>query len=138
MPLRILLVGDAGPERPGLETLLLQEAFEIVGRAPRTAGAGDLAQRLQPDVAILDADLPPGEPIAALHDIVAACPSAAVVAVGAEMSRHQIVAAFRAGLHGYVARSRLASDLVRAVRVAAHGGVFLSPFASRAVVERYL
>lgn len=138
MPLRILLVGEPGPDRPGLEALLLREAFEIAGRAVNTAAASDLARRLQPDIAILDEVAGQDAAVAAVQDIVLACPIVKAIVVGAEAPPRRVVAAFEAGLHGYVARTRVAQDLVRAVRDVARGDVFLSPRASRAVVERYL
>lgn len=138
MPRRILLVGEAGPDRPGLETVLRREAFDIVGDATDLATAMDLARCLQPDFAILALDIPEDDAVAMIREVVLACPAIRLVGVGGEPTEGRLEAAFRAGLHGYVIRERAAADLIRALREVGRGSLFLSPRASRALVEKYL
>jgi two-component system nitrate/nitrite response regulator NarL len=139
MPLRVLLIGEAGPDRTSLvETLRSQEAFEVIGLAADTGAATDAARSLQPDVAVL-APVPSGDDaIAALAGFCLACPALPVVGIGADASPQHVEKVFRAGLRGYVVQARATADLVRAIREVTQSGLFLSPRASRAVVDRYL
>lgn len=134
---RIVLVGEAAADRTRLKSVLRSEAFEVVGEAADRPAAIDIARRLQPDFAVLALEMPDADAVALLASIAEVCPAIHLIGVGPGRSRGAIESAFRAGLLGYVVRSKAAQELVRALREVGRGNVFVSPRAAGVLVERY-
>ena len=74
MPLRILLADDQQLIRDGIKALLEQEGFEVVGMAVNGQEAVQLAQTLNPDVALLDLIMPVLSGVEACDQILRLCP----------------------------------------------------------------
>ena len=74
MSLRILLADDQQLVRDGIKALLEQERFEVVGAAVNGEEAVQLAQALNPDVAVLDLIMPAQSGVAAGEQILRHCP----------------------------------------------------------------
>ncbi len=138
MPLRILLGDDNAELRGTVRRLLEGEGLEVVAEASDGREAVDLARVVLPDVAVLDFAMPPLNGVQAAEEIREVCPDAAFVLLTGSWAEHQIVAAIRAGICGYVVKSDVSHDLVRAIHDVHRGALFLSPRASRAVVDLFL
>ena len=133
MSLRVLLADDHQLVREGCRALLEREGFEVVGEAADGCEAVRLALAHVPDVAILDLYMPQLDGLGAASEIMRACPKTTVVVLTISADEHQVVAALRVGIRGYVVKTQAAEELVGAIREVAGGGTYLSPRVSHAV-----
>ncbi len=138
MPIRILLADDHQMVRQGLKALLEQEGFKVVGEAADGHQATRLAQELLPDIAILDLAMPLMNGIGAAKAISQISPQTKVVVLTMHTEAQYVLEASRAGIRGYVQKSRAAGELVQAIREVSRGSTFLSSDISDTVVDAYL
>lgn len=138
MPIRILLADDHQIVRQGLKALLEQEGFKIVGEAADGHQATRLAQESLPDVAVLDLAMPLMNGIGAAKAISQASPQTKVVVLTMHTEAQYVLEALRAGIRGYVLKSRAASELVQAIREVSRNSTFLSSDISDTVVDAFL
>ena len=136
--LRVLLADDTPVVRQHVKGLLEREGFEIVGEAADGHEAVKLAQALDPDVAILDLSMPQLSGVDAAREIKRLCPRTQLILQTVHPEGNQLASALRAGIRGYVAKTESAKELVRAIWDVSRGRVFVSPSASRMVVNQYL
>ena len=136
-PLRLLLVDDHSIVREGLRALLDDEqGLQIVGEAADGTGALELARRLRPDVVLMDLKMP-GLPAAdAIRAIRAEYPATQVLMLTSYAEERQVEEILKAGALGYVLKSIVAADLVRAITTVARGGTWLHADAQRSLVNR--
>jgi DNA-binding NarL/FixJ family response regulator len=126
--IRVMVVDDHPVVRDGLTAILeLQSDMQVVGEAADGPGAVALAQAVQPDVIIMDLELPGFDGAEALAQIKRSCPATQVIILTAFSSDQLIVKAVRAGASGYLLKGAVREELVRAVRIAAAGGSLLQP-----------
>lgn len=124
--LRILLVDDHEVVRRGLRGLLEAEAgWQVVGEARTGREAVALAERLRPDVVILDLALPELHGLEVTRRIHTALPGAQVLVFTMHRSERLMREALRAGARGYVLKADPAERLVAAVRTLAEHRPFL-------------
>jgi DNA-binding NarL/FixJ family response regulator len=135
---RILLADDHTVVRQALRVLLEREGFEIVAEAANGREAIQLAQRLAPDLAVLDLAMPLVNGIEAAREIRASRPETAALLLIAHASDAQILDALRAGVQACVLKTFEAEELMRAIREVARGEVYLSRGLTRAVVDAWL
>jgi DNA-binding NarL/FixJ family response regulator len=136
-PLRLLLVDDHSIVREGLRALLDDEQeLQIVGEAADGTGALELARRLRPDVVLMDLKMP-GLPAAdAIRAIRAEYPATQVLMLTSYAEERQVEEILKAGALGYVLKSIVAADLVRAITTVARGETWLHADAQRSLVNR--
>ena len=126
-PLRIVVVDDHCIVREGLMALLdRQEGMKVVGSAATGKAAILAAERLKPDVIIMDLALPDLNGIVATQHIVSARPLTCVIALSASHTIEHVYRALRAGARGYVVKDAKGAELVQAVRCVTAGKQFLS------------
>lgn len=138
MPLRILLADDHQVVRQGFRALLESQGFEVVAEAADGREAVRLAEIHDPDVAVLDLSMPHLNGLDAAGDILRRVKGIRLILLTMHKDEHQIVAALRAGVRGYVLKSQAAKELTQAIHEVANGGMYLSPGVSRVVVDAYL
>lgn len=138
MARKILIADDHLIVRQGLRALLLGEGFEVVGEAINGQQAVELASKLRPDVAVLDLVMPVLGGLDAAREILLALPGTHVILLTMHTSEHQISAALRVGIRGYVVKTQAVEDLIQAIRSVINGDVYLSPGVSDVVVKGYL
>ena len=134
----ILLADDHLVVRQGLKVLLESEGFSVVGQASDGREALQLAQNLRFDVAVLDLAMPLLNGIDAGRAILQACPKTKVVLLTMHTEDHLILEALRAGIKGYVLKSKATEELVEAIQEVSRGRLYLTPGASETVVRAYL
>ncbi len=138
MRLRILLAEDHQIVREGIRGILEREGFEVVGEATTGREAIQLFQKLSPDLAIFDLDMPVLNGVDAAREILRAAPQMKIILLTIHIRDHQVVGALRAGIKGYVLKTQAADELIQAIREVSSGGIYLSPGVSRIVVGVYL
>lgn len=132
-PLRILIADDHPFFRRGLHTLLtaLPET-EVVGEASTGEEAVALGEQLQPDVILMDLQMPGTNGIEATRRIVQTSPHIGVLVVTMFEDDHSVFAAMRAGARGYVLKDTDEEEMLRAIRAVGSGeAIFSSAIAQR-------
>jgi len=130
--IRIILVDDHAMVREGLR-LLLRAAPDIavVGEAGDGVAAIALAERVSPDIVVLDLDLPNGGGMSVLRELSKALPSARVLILTVHSEHERLLPMLDAGARGYLTKEAASRDLVDAIRVVASGEVYVRPVAAR-------
>ena len=128
MKIRLMLVDDHRMFREALRVPLAAEAdMEIVAEAGSGAEALAGAAACRPDVVVLDVALPDMSGIEVAGRLLAAAPRLRLVALSGYADRLFVAEMLKAGARAYVVKSAGADELVRAIRAAMGGHVFLSP-----------
>lgn len=133
--IRVLLVDDHEVIRVGLRTVLGQtQGVTVVGEAGTMADAIQQAQRLKPDVVLMDVRLPDGSGVDACREILGALPGTRVIFLTSYADDDSVLAAVLAGAHGYVLKEIDSPALLEAIRSVAKGQSILDS----SVTERAL
>jgi DNA-binding NarL/FixJ family response regulator len=132
-PLRILIADDHPLFRKGMRTLLESlPDMEVVGEAATGEEAVERAVALQPDVVLMDLQMPAGGGLAATRQIVKASPHIRILVVTLFEDDDSIFAALRAGARGYMLKDSDEEEMLRAIRAVGDGeAIFSSAIATR-------
>ncbi len=137
-PIRILLVDDQSLFREGLRTLLsLQADFAMVGEAGNGDEAVRLAERLAPNVVLMDMHMPVLDGVAATRKLREIAPAIRVIALTTFDDDEYVFEALRAGAVGYLLKDTASDKLFEAIRAAARGESFLQPSIAAKVVAEF-
>lgn len=133
-PIRILIADDHPVFRFGLRALLEAEAdTEVVGEATSGKEAVAMAGALQPDVILMDLNMPDLNGLEATRQIMEANPETGILVI-TMFDDDSVFAAMRAGARGYVLKGAEGEETLRAMRAVANGEAIFSP----AVAERMM
>jgi len=136
--IRIVLADDHAVVRQGFKMILdAQPDMEIVGEAGNGREAVELAQKLKPDVVVMDVAMPELNGIEATRRVMEAVAHTRVLALSMHKDSVYVREVLRAGARGYLLKDSGAADLVSAVRAVARGEGYLSPAVSDAVLDDY-
>ncbi|MFN8459628.1 MAG: response regulator transcription factor [Anaerolineae bacterium] len=125
---RILVVDDHPVVRDGLVAILsTQPDFQVVGEAGTGLEAIERTQQLQPDVMLLDLEMPDADGVEVLRQLQAANLAVRVIVFTAFDTDERILGAVRAGAQGYLLKGAPRQELFQAVRVVHAGGSLLQP-----------
>jgi NarL family two-component system response regulator LiaR len=126
--MRIVICDDQPITRDGLSLLLtLERDIEIVGLAQDGVEAVELAQRLHPDLMLMDLKMPCMNGVEATRQIRAALPHIKVLVLTTYDDDEWVFDAIRAGASGYLLKDTPREDLVKAVRGTVKGKTHLDP-----------
>lgn len=126
--MRILICDDQAIVRDGLKMLLdLEPDIQVVGVATNGAEAIHMANRLAPDLALMDLKMPGINGIEATRQICAAHPQTRILVLTTYDDDEWVVDAIRAGAAGYLLKDMPREKLVEAVRGTVGGKSYLDP-----------
>jgi DNA-binding NarL/FixJ family response regulator len=136
-PIGVLIVDDHPVVRDGLAAILgTQPDFTIVGEAASGEEAVDRFRRLQPDVVLLDLEMPGMDGIAVIRRLREEHPAVKIVVFTAFDTDERILGALQAGAKGYLLKGAPRTELFNAVRVVHGGGSLLQPVVASRLLER--
>ena len=134
---RVMLVDDHEIVRLGLMTLINDRAdMQVVGEAGDAAGALREAERLQPDVILMDIRMPGEGGIEATRQIMDRLPEMRIVMLTSFADDELLVRAISAGAVGYVLKQVGNAELLRAITAAARGEALLDPRTTARLLTR--
>lgn len=133
--LAILIADDHPVFRKGLRALLAaMPEVELVGEATTGAEAVRMAEQLQPDVVLMDLQMPGGSGLTAIREIVQTSPHIRILVVTMFQDDDSVFAAMRAGARGYVLKDMDDVEIARAIVAVGNGEAIFSP----AIAERLM
>ncbi|MGX9687136.1 response regulator [Deinococcus wulumuqiensis] len=135
---RVLLVDDHAVVRQGLRLFLgLDEGIEVVGEAANGEEALHEAERLRPEVVVMDLMMPVMDGIAATRELRRRLPDTEVIALTSTLEEHKVNGAIEAGAISYMLKDASSDTLADAIHAAARGEVRLHPEAARRLVRDF-
>jgi len=135
-PIRVLIVDDHTVVREGLRTFLeLQDGIEVAGEAGDGEEAVREAERLRPDVVLMDIVMPRLDGVAAMRELRERAPATRVVVLTSFLDDERLLPAVRAGAAGYLLKNVQPRELARAVRLAAEGEALIDPAVAARLVD---
>jgi len=138
-PVRILLADDHTIVRQGLARLLEEQRnFKVVGEAVNGQDAVEKAEKLKPDIIIMDIAMPRMNGIEAAKRVRKVIPETKIIILSMYSHEHYIHELLECGVSGYLLKDSGGQDIIKAIRAALKNETFLSPSISKKVVEAYL
>ncbi len=125
--IRLMLADDHRMLREGLSRSMSEHGFDVVGEARDGAEAVNMAQRLTPDVILMDVSMPEMDGVEACRQVRAAVPETKVVMLTMHADQEVLANAIRAGACGYMVKDCSTEEIAGAVRTVFSGEVALSP-----------
>ena len=126
--LRILLVDDHALIRRGMKgQFTLEPGFTVVGEASDGAQAIELATQLEPDVVLMDIEMPVMDGITATQQIKSRHPETRILALSAFGKDTQVMGMLAAGADGYCLKSIEWEQLIAVIQLIQMGGAYLDP-----------
>ncbi len=125
-PVRVLIVDDHEVLADALAMIIDREPqLQFVGAAGTIAACLSMAKQTCPDVILLDVNLPDGDGLTAVPDIMRICPETHVLVFTSLADERTLLRAIDTGVTGFVAKSRPLSEVLAAIRQAAEGEIIM-------------
>ena len=135
-PLRVLITDDHPHFRDGLRALLLSAPdIEVVGEARDGEEAVRLAARLQPDVILMDLNMPGMGGIEATRRILHTSPHISILVISMNEDDDSVFAALKAGARGYLLKGALKAEIRRAIRCVMSGEALFGPTIAKRLMQ---
>jgi DNA-binding NarL/FixJ family response regulator len=137
MSIQVVLADDHAMLRDALRIFLEKNDFIVTGEAEDGAEAIRVVSSVKPQVVIMDLSMPVMNGIDAAEEIRRDS-GIPVVLLTMHTEEHHVLRAFRAGVAGFVLKTKAASDLLLAIREVRRGNIYMSPGISATVVREML
>ena len=135
---RVVIADDHATVRQGLKLIVGAERdMEVVGEAGDGHAAVEEAQKLQPDVVVMDVSMPKLNGLKATYKLKECCPEVKVLALTRHKDDGYLQQLLRAGASGYVLKQSAPQELLHAIRAVAGGGKYLDPAVAGKVLGSY-
>jgi DNA-binding NarL/FixJ family response regulator len=136
---RTILIADDHPLiRKGMRSLIESlPDFEVVGEAASGQAAIDMASDLQPDIILMDLQMPQGSGLEAIRAIIYASPNIHILVITLFEDDDSVFAALRAGARGYLLKDSDEDEMVRAIRAVANNEAIFSPAIANRVLHYF-
>ena len=139
MTVRLLIADDHAVVREGLRLILTaQRDFEVVGEEATGREAVELAQRLKPDVVLMDISMPELSGLDATLALATDDGPPRIIVLSMHASSEYVFEAFRAGARGYLVKESAGREVVEAIREVCRGRRYVSPRIAGGVIEDYV
>jgi len=136
--MKILIADDHGVMREGLKVLIEnQPGMEVVAEAQDGLKAVELAKELSPDVILMDIAMPNVNGAEATRQILEENPDIRIIALSVHFDKHFVTEMLKAGASGYVLKSCLFDEVLKAIQTVGAGDYYLSPKIADIVVDDY-
>ena len=134
----VLVCDDQALMRVGLRKILeVEDDLSVIGEAAHGQDAVRAAERLTPDVVLMDIRMPVLDGIEATRQIVALCPSTRVLMLTTFGLDSYVFESLRAGASGFMLKDAPPEEIVGAVRIVARGEALLAPAVTRGVIAEF-
>ena len=138
-PIRVLLADEQSLFRNAMKVVLSNERdIVVVAEAADGAGAISEAERMRPDVVLVDADLPNPDGLRATQEICDRVPGCRVIVMSAQEDEWVLLRAFEAGATGYLSKSSPLVDLIETTRVVHRGEALVPPRMLGSLLQRLI
>ncbi|MEU0568983.1 response regulator transcription factor [Nonomuraea sp. NPDC005983] len=135
--IRLLIVDDHPVVRDGLSSMFARDPeFEVLGEASDGAEAVRLAEALEPDVILMDLQMPGVDGVSATRQLTERGSDARVLVLTTYDTDSHVLPAIEAGASGYLLKDASRDELLRAVRAAARGESVLAPSVAARLMSR--
>ncbi len=136
--IRVVIADDQGLVRVGLRKILdVEPDTQVVGEAKDGLEAVAAADRLRPDVVVMDIRMPSLDGIEATRRIVRSCPVVRVLMLTTFGLDNYVYESLRAGASGFMLKDAPPEQIADAVRIIANGDALLAPSITRSVIEEF-
>ena len=133
----VVLVDDHAVVRAGLKAVLgSAKDIQVIGEGSNGKDAISLAQRLDPDVIVMDLSMGEMDGGEATKELIANKTRGKVLILTMHAEDAYLVPLLEAGASGYLVKSAADRELIDAVRAVAHGDIYMQPSAARALAQR--
>jgi DNA-binding NarL/FixJ family response regulator len=136
--IKIILADDHTLVRKGLIALLEDTDIQVVGEAEDGREVLEKAQKLSPDVVVMDISMPSLNGLEATRQLKKSCPDIKVLVLTMHSNEEYVYETLKAGASGYLIKRSAPRDLITAIKAAHKGEYFLSPSISGAVIQKFL
>lgn len=124
----IVLADDHAILRSGLKLLLTrQEGWKVVGEANNGTQTLSLVQQVQPDVLLLDLNMPEGDGLSILSDIRTSAPQTKILVLTMHEDGGYLQQAIQSGAAGYVLKKAVDTELIMAIQAVLRGDIYVHP-----------
>ena len=135
--IRLLIADELFMIRQGIRTMLAPvEDLEIVGEARNGEEAVRLGHELQPDVVLIDQEMPHYDVLEAIRELKEAAPGIEIVVMADRIDEAKALQAIEAGAMGYILKDTPAANLATALRSVCNDGGFFQPEITRKIADR--
>ena len=137
--IKVLLVDDHPVVRKGLHSCLAnRDNLKIVGEAADGAESIQKAKELQPDIVLMDINMPGMDGLAVTEVLRKEAPQIKVLVLSMHSTRDYVLRIVKAGARGYVLKDAPTDELVRAIEAVYAGDAFFSPSVARIALNQYV
>jgi DNA-binding NarL/FixJ family response regulator len=134
--MRIVIADDQGMVRQGLKAMIEEQPdMKVVGEAQDGWQVVELAKKLSPDIIIMDISMPNLNGVEATRQILEEKPNTKIIALSMYPHKRYVTEMLKAGASGYVLKSYLFDELVKALDAASAGKHYLSPQITDVLVD---
>ena len=136
--MNIIIADDHGMIRDGLKLMVQEQSdMELVGEAETGRRTVELAKEVIPDIILMDITMPDMNGIDATRLILKENPAIKIIALSMHSEKRFVIEMLQAGAMGYVLKTYLFDEVVRAIEVVRSNGYYLSPKITDVMVEDY-
>jgi len=134
----ILIADQDTAVRESIAAFLRCLGFSVIGLVQDMREAVALSRQLRPRIVVFDSFMPTAIGLEVAASIRVDCPATRMIAMTMHMEAPYVHAALRAGIAGYVIKTRLVTFLVPAIQAVARGAIYLCPEIATAAVRAWL